>query len=184
MESINFTPFPILETERLLLRRVEKSDAKYIFRLRSDETYCKFTGIKKYEDINEAINYIDRIHNDIDSNKCILWSIDIKDEKEYIGGICLWNISKYKMQAEIGYDLLPEFRGEGYIQEAIKEVISYAFKELNFHKIVAKEVRTENIRSAKVLEERGFKLEKAYEIINEDGNKEGRVDYSLLRTGF
>ena len=184
MEHIKFTPFPILETERLLLRRVEKSDAKYIFRLRSDDTYCKFTGIKKYKNINEAIKYIDRIHNDIASNECILWSIDIKDTSEYIGGICLWNIKIDKMQSEIGYDLLQEFRGKGYIQEAIKAVINYAFKELNFDRIVAEEVRTENVKSAKVLEESGFKLEKVYEIITEDGNKEGRADYSLLKTGF
>ncbi|MDD7793723.1 GNAT family N-acetyltransferase [Clostridium sp. 'White wine YQ'] len=183
MGHINFTPFPILETERLLLRRVEKPDAKYIFRLRSDETYCKFTGIKKYKDINEAIKYIDRLHKDIASSECILWSIDIKNTDEYIGGISLWNIKEEK-QSEIGYDLLPEFRGEGYIQEAIKAVISYAFNELNFDKIVAEEVRTENIKSMKILEGNGFKIIKKYEVVTKDGNKEERADYSLLRNEF
>ncbi|WP_238882529.1 GNAT family N-acetyltransferase [Clostridium sp. YIM B02551] len=184
MDHISFTPFPVLETERLLLRRVERSDAKYIFRLRSDETYCKFTGIKKYKDINEAIKYIDRIHKDIESKECILWSICSKDTNEFIGGISLWDIKEEEKQSEIGYDLLPEFRGEGYIQEAIKVVISYAFNELNFRKIVAKEVRTENIKSMKVLEESGFEVIKKYEVVTEDGNEEERADHSLLKNRF
>lgn len=180
MNSINFTPFPILETDRFILRKVNKSDAKNIFEIRSDETYSKLTGVKRYESVEEAEAYVARVEGMIDRNEAILWSIDMKGTGEYIGGICLWNISDDKTQAEIGYDLLKKHRGNGYIQEAIGAVCRYAFDVLKLDRIVAEEVRVENIKSIKVLERYGFKLEKTFQVQMDDGSIEQRANYSLL----
>jgi ribosomal-protein-alanine N-acetyltransferase len=38
MLRINFTPFPVLKTERLFLRQLQTEDANEIFLLRSDDT--------------------------------------------------------------------------------------------------------------------------------------------------
>jgi len=180
MIYINFTPFPALKTDKFILRKSVKSDAQYIFKLRSDKIYSKFTGIKRYETIGEAVLYLDKIDRMIDKNEAILWSIVIKGTNEYIGGICLWNISDDKAQAEIGYDLLPEFRSKGYIQEAIQCVINYAFEILKLDKIVAEEVHSENIKSIKVLEKSGFKFKRSKEFKTDQGLIERRVDYILL----
>ena len=83
MNYINFTPFPTLQTERFTLRRVNKSDAKNIFEIRSDEVYSKFTGVKKYETVEEAEVYVAKIEGVIDRNEVIMWSIDMKDTNEY-----------------------------------------------------------------------------------------------------
>lgn len=182
MNYISFSPFPVLETERLMLRKVEKSDAEYIFKLRSDETYSKWTGVKRYEDLIEAEKYLEKIGRMIDRNEVASWSILLKDTTHYVGGIALWNISDNKTQAEIGYDLLPEFRGKGYIQEAIRAVINFAFEELNMEKIVANEVRMENIKSVKVLEGIGFQLEKTLEVQTVEGNMELRANFVLSRS--
>ena len=181
MNNINFTPFPVLETDKFILKRPVQSDSQYIFKLRSDKIYAKFTGISRYETINEAVIYLDKINNMIDRNEVILWSIFLKSTNEYIGGISLWNISDDKTQAEIGYDLLPEFRGKGYIQEVIRIVINYAFEILKLDKIVAEEVRVENIKSVKVLERSGFELKETREVQTEDGRLELRSDYVLNR---
>jgi len=180
MIYINFTPFPALKTDKFILRKSVKSDAQYIFKLRSDKIYSKFTGIKRYETIGEAVLYLDKIDRMIDKNEAILWSIVIKGTNEYIGGICLWNISDDKTQAEIGYDLLPEFRSKGYIQEAIQCVINYAFEILKLDKIVAEEVHSQNIKSIKVLEKSGFKFKRSKEFKTDQGLIERRVDYILL----
>jgi ribosomal-protein-alanine N-acetyltransferase len=42
MMTINFNPFPNLETERLLLRRVNNNDVNEIFVLRSDTEIMKY----------------------------------------------------------------------------------------------------------------------------------------------
>lgn len=180
MSYINFTPFPTLQTERLTLRKVNKFDAENIFEIRSDEAYSKFTGIKRYETLTEAEVYVAKIEGMIDRNEAILWSIAIKGTNEYVGGICLWNISDDKTQAEIGYDLLPKHRGNGYIQEAINAVCNYVFEVLKLDKIVAEQVRVENIKSIKVLERYGFLLEKTFQVQIDDGSIEQRANYSLL----
>ena len=180
MNYINFTPFPTLQTERLTLRKVNKSDAENIFEIRSDEAYSKFTGVKRYETVKEAEVYVTKIEGMIDRNEVILWSIDMKGTNEYVGGISLWNISDDKTQAEIGYDLLPKYRGNGYIQEAINAVSNYAFEVMKLHKIVAEHVRVENIKSIKALERYGFLLEKTFQVQMDDGSIEQRANYSLL----
>jgi len=184
LNNINFTPFPTLQTERFTLRKLNKSDAKSIFEIRSDETYSKLTGVKRYETVEEAEAYVTRIEEAIDKNEAILWSIDMKDTKAYVGGVCLWNISDDKTQAEIGYDLLPKHRGNGYIQEAIKAVCNYAFEVLRLEKIVAEQVRVENIKSIKVLERYGFILENTFPVQMDDGSIEQRANYSLLNCKF
>jgi ribosomal-protein-alanine N-acetyltransferase len=180
MNSINFTPFPTLQTDRFILRKLNKSDARNIFEIRSDEEYSKLTGVKRYESVEEAEGYIARVEGMIDRNEAILWSIVMKGNNEYVGGICLWNISDDKTQAEIGYDLLPKHRGNGYIQEAIAAVSRYAFDVLKLDRIVAEEVRVENIKSIKVLERYGFQLEKTFQVQMDDGSIEQRANYCLL----
>ncbi len=180
MNYINFTPFPTLQTARFILRRVNESDAEKIFQIRSDEAYSKFTGVKRYETVKEAEAYVVKIEGMIDRNEAILWSFDMKGTNEYVGGISLWNISDDKTQAEIGYDLLPQYRGKGYIQEVINAVCNYAFEVLKLDKIVAEHVRVENIKSIKVLERHGFLLEKTFQVEKDDGSIEQRANYSLL----
>jgi ribosomal-protein-alanine N-acetyltransferase len=184
MNYINFTPFPTLQTERFILRKLNKSDAENIFEIRSDEAYSKLTGIKRYETVKEAELYVVKIEGMIDRNEAILWSIDMKDTNDYVGGISLWNISDDKTQAEIGYDLLPKHRGNGYIQEAINAVSNYAFEALKLDKIVAEQVRVENIKSIKVLERYGFLLEETFQVQMGDGSIEQRANYSLLNDKF
>ena len=45
-----------------------------------------------------------------------------------IGTICFWNESADRKSAELGYELHPEYQGNGYMDEAMKEVIGFAFR--------------------------------------------------------
>jgi ribosomal-protein-alanine N-acetyltransferase len=74
MLTINFNPFPNLETERLLLRRVDSNDIKEIFALRSnpeDEVHTKAFG----KTDEEALAHIAMIDGKIDSNEGINWGL-------------------------------------------------------------------------------------------------------------
>jgi ribosomal-protein-alanine N-acetyltransferase len=55
----------------------------------------------------------------------------------FIGSICFWNITADEDCAEIGYDLLPLFHGQGIMQEATKAIIKYGFEGMKLNKIVA-----------------------------------------------
>ncbi|UQZ36833.1 RimJ/RimL family protein N-acetyltransferase [Paenibacillus sp. PK3_47] len=58
----------------------------------------------------------------------------------------------------IGYTLDQNFNGKGFMTEAVKQVVSYAFQELKFHRITG-EASPKNPGSIRVLEKAGFHKE-------------------------
>ena len=54
MLALNFTPFPELKTERLLLRKLKASDANEMFFLRSDENVLRYLGKEPEKTIAET----------------------------------------------------------------------------------------------------------------------------------
>ncbi len=127
MDIINFTPFPNLTTERLILRQVNIQDADEIFALRSDERVNEFLDRPKAKIIDDARKFIEKINDQIAKNKVIYWAITLKNDNKVIGTICYWNISTEHSKAEIGYELHPDFQGKGIMQEAIIKVIDYGW---------------------------------------------------------
>jgi ribosomal-protein-alanine N-acetyltransferase len=152
---INFTPFPNLETQRLYLRQLSNDDADEIFQLRSDEHVNQFINRRRAKTIEDALQHIERINNGIENNESILWAVTRKGESKLIGTVCLWNIVKEKDFAETGYELLPQFEGKGFMQEAFSKVIEYSFENLKL-KIIEAWLHEKNVRSKKLLEKNNF----------------------------
>ena len=59
---------------------------------------------------------------------------------------------------EIGYILHPDQWGKGIMNEAIKSVLDYGFKEMDLHSIEAR-IDPKNQRSAQILLKNGFEKE-------------------------
>ena len=83
------------------------------------------------------------------------WVITLKDDPKLIGTIVYWHIVKEKDEAEVGYELLPQYRGKGMMQEALSKVIEYGFNTLKLKTIVA-DPKAVNLSSVKLLEKCGF----------------------------
>lgn len=180
MLTINFMPFPILETERLVLRRVTKDDVNEVFALRSNPETMKYIPRPLVKTIDEALEHIAMIDAKIDYNEGINWAITLKDDPKLIGIIGHYRIKPEHFRAEVGYMLLPEFNGKGIISEAVKEVVKYGFNEMKLHSIEAN-IDPENFGSANVLQKCGF-VKEAH--LKENEFYEGRfldtVIYSIL----
>ncbi len=132
-----FTPFPVLSTDRLLLRQIETEDAKNIFVHRNDDKVNTFLTDFRHESIEETQAFIERIKKEVAANKTILWVITEKGKNKFLGTVCLWNISKNEAQAETGYTLDPAFHKMGYMNEALKQIIDFGFKRMELKTIVA-----------------------------------------------
>ena len=158
MKVINFDPFPNIETKRFLLRPLSINDDKEIFILRSDERVLKYLDKPKAKTINEAREFIDKITSGIKNNEWIMWAIEEKNSQKFTGTICLWNLSKDKTKADIGFELLPEFWGKGIIQEVIPSILEYGFYQMQLA-VVEGEVDPQNIKSIKLMEKFGFTVE-------------------------
>ncbi|SRX55634.1 GNAT family N-acetyltransferase [Aequorivita sp. CIP111184] len=148
------TPFPIIITERLNLRKVLPTDADRVYYFRSDKEINKY--IKRPPQTQEmAIAHIQLLDSNLKSGIGIAWGISTKESNELIGNICLWNFSEDKKKAEIGYDLDPKFHGKGFMSEALKAVLDFGFNQRGFETIEAY-TDHRNIPSKKLLKLHGF----------------------------
>lgn len=155
MLTVNFNPFPVLSTERLLLRQVTQEDVNEIFFLRSDNRVLKYLAKEPARTINEASLFIKKINELENTNNGITWGINLKGEKKLLGTICYWNITKDHYRAELGYALHPDLHGKGIMQEALSEVLDYGFTAMRLHSVEAR-VDPLNEASIKLLERNNF----------------------------
>lgn len=159
MNKLNFTPFPVLKTKRLVLRKLEIKDVDSIFSMRSDKVSRRYLDAGHHNSIKDSISFLEMINQGIKENKWILWGITLPKNDELIGTICIWNISKDQQQGELGYELRNEFTKQGYMNESIYAVLEYSFTNLKLERLEAF-THKNNIASSKLLERCRFKLNK------------------------
>ena len=150
MPNRNFTPFPVLITERLVLRQLLITDDQEIFSLRSDIVINKYLDRQICKSIEDAKNFITKVNENIIKNDSVYWAITLRDSNKLVGIICLFGFSDENDNCEIGYELMTNFQGKGIMQEASEMVIDYAFKTIKVHQIEAY-VHNDNQPSKKML---------------------------------
>lgn len=155
MLIVNFNPFPTIETERLILRKILMSDAEELFLIRSRIETMKYIGKPLATSILEAVELIQKMDDNLENNLGIGWGVSLKNESKIIGSIGYHRIEKDHYRAEIGYQLLPDYWNNGIMNEAIKTIINYGFNNMNLHSIEAK-IDPYNIASAQLLKKNKF----------------------------
>lgn len=184
MLTINFHPFKNLETERLLLRRLNKEDVNEILELRGNPETMKFIPRPLTTTLEEAMAHIDIIEEKIVKNEGINWAITVKGNPKFIGLIGHYRISAENHRCEMGYMILPQHQGKGYVSEAIDAVLEYGFNDLQMHSIEAV-IDPDNKASERVLRKNGF-VKEAHILENElhNGKFWDTVIYSILKRNF
>ena len=181
MLELNFDPFPVITTERLVLRKVKVSDADEVFFLRSDLGVLQYLDRKPAVSAEEALEWIEKILQSEKNNEVITWGITIKSGSKLIGTLCFWNINKQHYRAEIGYVLHPSYQGKGIMQEAVTPVLDYGFNTMKLHSVEGN-VNPNNTSSIKLLERNNFVREGYFkENYFFNGTFSDSAIYSLLR---
>lgn len=147
--------FPILETERLTLRRVTQEDASDILAYLSDVDVMKYYGLESFKSINDALDEISWYKSIFEKGTGIRWGITLKEQEKIIGSCGFFNRVAQHYRAELGFELSKEHWGKGIASEAIKTVICYGFEQMNLQRIEAL-IEPPNIPSQKVVERQGF----------------------------
>src|SRR5437868_4861138 len=127
MLQLNFTPFPVLTTPRLILRQFTHDDAADLFEVRSNANIMQYINRPLAKTVDDAVDLIKVINDLLSSNNGITWCISLKNNQRFIGSIGFWRIEKENYRAEIGYLLNPAYQGAGLMQEAIDAIIPYGF---------------------------------------------------------
>ena len=161
-----FKPFPELKTQRLTLRQLVDVDASQIFALRSNDQVNRYLGRTPSKSIDDAETFIAAINQTVESRQALYWAIELNTSGKLIGTICLFGFTNDNSEAEIGYELLPDFQGKGIMKEAASSVIEYSIRDLKLKSIKAY-THAENQSSTKLLEKLNFKK---HEIVDDNFN--------------
>lgn len=148
-----------LETERLILRKLEETDAERLFLLDSDPEVMRYIGVPPVSDPGESRKIIGIIRQQyLDYGTGRLAVIE-KESGLLIGWSGLKLLTQetngYKNVYEPGYRFLPEYWGKGYASESVRASLDFGFNDLKTEVIYAY-VHSEHKSSRHILEKSGF----------------------------
>jgi len=151
--------FPIIETERLLLRQITNDDVDILFKYWSDNEVTKFMNLSPFKSITQVLEMLRLLNDLFEQQQALRWGITTKFDGQIIG-TCGYNtgLNKDSFIGEIGYELGKEYWGFGYMQETLQALIEYGFQCMNLNRIEAY-VMVENTVSLNLLNKLGFKRE-------------------------
>jgi ribosomal-protein-alanine N-acetyltransferase len=118
----------------------------------------RYYGQDALTSVEQAKQFVEFFAKNYNEKRGIRWGIEIKGHQGIIGTIGFNALFTKHKRAEIGYELHPEYWQKGYATEAVSEVISYGFKELDLTRIGAV-VFIENVASNELLIKLGFEKE-------------------------
>ena len=184
MLLLNFSPFPILDSERLHFRKLTDHDAPEILELRGNPETMKFIPRPLVTDIEGALAHIKMINDKIDENLDINWAVTEKGSDKCIGIMGFYRTQPEHYRTELGYMIHAEYWGKGYVTEAVNTLLDFAFNTLNFHSIEAV-IDSRHTASERVLQKNGFEKEAHFkENFYYNNEFTDTVIYSLLKRNF
>lgn len=152
-----FTDFPVLTTERLILRQVRPDDAEAMFAIRGDPVTMRYVGSLAHDSIDDTRAWIDMLLARYAAREAIRWIVTRKGgDDTAIGSVSLHHFGPGR--AEVGYDLNPAWWGQGVMTEAVSAVLDYVFGVLALHRVEAT-IDIDNAASKALLLRLGFTYE-------------------------
>ena len=145
-----------VSSERLILKPLNEGDEDEMLKIRSHPEINRYIGRKPPSNIDEIRAFIKKIHKATEEGATLFWTIRQSHAEEIMGTICLWNIDRKHERAEIGYELLPEYQGKGFMTEAIEVILDYGFGVQHFKEISAYTNKA-NAASIQLLKKHGFR---------------------------
>jgi ribosomal-protein-alanine N-acetyltransferase len=150
-----FATFPVLETERFVLRAPTREDVDDIFRIMSDVRVTRYFGSLPMMARVEAEQRVERIQTAFQEHAGIRWAIADRASGQLVGTAGFWRLLKPHYRAEIGYELAPEWWGQGVMTEAVGAMLHFGFTSMGLHSVEA-QIHPDNSASRRVLEKLGF----------------------------
>ncbi|WP_035791753.1 GNAT family N-acetyltransferase, partial [Butyrivibrio sp. AE3006] len=174
-----------LETERLYLRDYEEADFEAYYKLKTDEETMYYMQDIKLVDRESARAEFEDVLADMESEhrKFYFLHVELKDTHEQVGsiGYTLVDDTPVGKIVHLGYFTYPKFWGNGYISEALRKLLEFAFTENNVYRVTTGCLK-ENVRSERVMQKNGM-IKEAEHIDYEwhDGQMRTRLEYRLLK---
>lgn len=153
----DFTHFPTLKTQRLFLRKITPDDVNSLLKLFGNPEVVQFIETQPIKTLEQADEWLKWLGGAFAAKDGLRWGITLHDGT-FIGSAGLNRLNREAHYAEISCDINQHFWGQGYGQEAMREVMQFGWEQMSLNRIEATVVKG-NTRSVHVMEKLGFKKE-------------------------
>lgn len=159
----------VLETDRLVLRRLTLDDAEFILSLLNETSFLRNIGDKGVRTIADACHYIAR--GPVESYRKHGFGLYLTLLKEGSVPIGICGLVKRDVleDPDIGFAFLPRFWAQGYATESASAVLAHALDVLKLGRILAI-VAPDNQGSIRVLTKLGLRFDRRVRL-SEDGQE-------------
>lgn len=147
-----------LNTERLTLRWLTETDIPALFAIFSDPAVMRYWSRPPLAELAEAEELLARVVTGYQTGTMLQLGIERTEASGVIGTCTLFSFAFPSRRAELGYALGQAFWGMGYMNEALRTFVAYAFHTFDLHRLEA-DIDPRNTASAKTLERLGFQQE-------------------------
>lgn len=155
----------ILETDRLILREFQLSDADAFFAMDSNPKVHQYLWNKPVQKIEETFEVIELVRKQYIDNGIGRFAMISKETNEFIG----WSGLKFNTEMvnnkvnfyDIGYRLDEKFWKKGYASEASFAWLNYAFETMKI-KILEAAAHSDNEASNRILQKIGMQMTETY----------------------
>ena len=151
-----FEKYPYLESEDLVLKKIEHEDIDQFYALCSDDVLFKYKPGKAKNNIKSVDNMIDHYERDFNKRKMLFLGIYLKSEAMKLIGLGeVFDFDKKASVVTYGYTINQDYWGKGYATMYSTMVLDYLFGTIEVNRVQAF-VMPENKKSHQVLERCGF----------------------------
>lgn len=171
-----------IETKRLVLRQFEQNDAERLHELCSQPYILKWMPDweRSIEQRKEWLDWVIKQYNIATKETArIMLAVTLKETGTLLGMVGIGNKEEVDNEIEIAYFVSEEYSGKGYITEAAKVMLQWAFETLGMEYIIAI-VETDNYASLRVVEKCGFEKLGTRMILNSGETQEKPFFYYKL----
>ncbi len=141
----------LIQTDRLLLREFQITDAQNFYLLNADPDVIRYTGDPPFKSIEDAALFL-KNYTEYQKSGFGRWAVLLRSSHQFIGWCGLKQHSNY---VDLGFRFFKKEWNKGYATEAAKACLEYAFHDLDLPTIVGR-VSPQNAGSIRVLEKIGM----------------------------
>lgn len=153
-----FSDIPRITTERLILRKMNVSDAVDMYEYAGLDKTVKYLSWEPHDDINYTHQYLRYLETRYRAGDFYDWGVILASENKLIGTCGFTRFDFKNDSAELGYVINSDYCGKGIATEACAAIIRYGFESLALNRIECRFI-PENLASRRVMEKNGMTFE-------------------------
>lgn len=176
--------FPRLETDRLILRQLNRKDRQRIMLLAGDKEIAKTTlNIPHPYTEKHAMEWINSTLLAFERRQSSVFGLVLKSENQLIGAMSV-DYNKKHQRGALGYWIGKPYWNKGFATEALRIVLEYEFSRDVLNKVEACYF-AENPASGRVMQKAGmFKESEKKQHIKRNNRFLDVIEYGLTREDY